>query len=68
MIQGLVLGSSFGMPGWMLLDQGLYTLDGSECNKIGTSFQAFQFESDKCHRFVGSCLANQLLDFAEQVL
>eukprot|EP00897_Mesotaenium_endlicherianum_P009056 jgi/Mesen1/8179/ME000044S07453 len=51
---------------WMLVDPGMYTLDGSECNKIGASFSAFRFESDRCHKFVGSCLGSQLEDFAQQ--
>lgn len=27
---------------WMLLDRGMVTLDGSECNKIGVGFTAFR--------------------------
>ena len=50
---------------WLLLDRSLFSLDGSQCDKIGASFSAFQYQADKCRRYVGSCLSNQLLDFAE---
>ena len=32
------------MSGWMLVDQSLVTLDGSECNKIGVGFSAFRYQ------------------------
>ncbi|CAI7925839.1 unnamed protein product, partial [Closterium sp. NIES-54] len=51
--------------GWLLVDKERYSLDGSECSKVGTSFSAFRFEPDRCQRSVGSCLSNQLLDFAQ---
>ncbi|CAI5951715.1 unnamed protein product [Closterium sp. NIES-64] len=51
--------------GWLLVDKERYSLDGSECNKVGTSFSAFRFEPERCQRSVGSCLSNQLLDFAQ---
>ncbi|CAI5513237.1 unnamed protein product [Closterium sp. Naga37s-1] len=52
--------------GWQLVDKERYSLDGSECSKVGTSFSAFRFEPDRCQRSVGSCLSNQLLDFAQE--
>ncbi|CAI5526353.1 unnamed protein product [Closterium sp. Naga37s-1] len=52
--------------GWLLVDKERYSLDGSECSKVGTSFSAFRFEPDRCQRSVGSCLSNQLLDFAQE--
>lgn len=33
---------------WMLLDRGMVTLDGSECNKIGVGFSAFRSVSLPC--------------------
>eukprot|EP00210_Caulerpa_lentillifera_P005322 g5085.t1 len=47
---------------WMLIDKTQISLDGSECNKVGTSFTAFRFQTDGCSRPVGTCLANQLQD------
>jgi len=35
---------SANMSGWMLVDQSLVTLDGSECNKIGVGFSAFRYQ------------------------
>ena len=45
---------------WLLVDKSMVTLDGSECDKIGTSFSAFRFQSSGCSRVVGSCLNNQI--------
>lgn len=30
---------------WMMLDLSLVSLDGATCNKVGTSYGAFQFQS-----------------------
>eukprot|EP00892_Ulva_mutabilis_P000250 jgi/Ulvmu1/10225/UM060_0025.1 len=51
---------------WMLLDRGMVTLDGSECNKIGVGFTAFRYQSEKCGRTIGSCLGNQLPALQEE--
>ena len=51
---------------WMMVDKNRVTLDGSECNKIGTSFEAFKVRQvDACRQQVDSCLKNQLVDFVE---
>ena len=52
-------------PGWLLLDSAAFSLDGSECNLVGSSFPAFNSEARPCTGRVGDCLRNQLLDLAE---
>jgi len=47
----------------MFLDKYLFTLDGSECNKIGVSYSAFRYESNKCQNRVGNCLKNQINNY-----
>jgi hypothetical protein len=47
---------------WMVVNPGMVSMDGSECNKIGTSYKAFQLQSNKCEVSKGSCLRNQILD------
>ena len=46
----------------MLVNSNEITPSGSECNKIGVSYNAFQTESDKCQQYIGSCLNNQIYD------
>jgi hypothetical protein len=48
-------------PTWLLVDPTQITYDGTECNKIGVSYYAFQSQSDRCILIAGSCLANQIL-------
>ena len=43
----------------MLVDNNLFTNDGSECNKIGVSYSAFRNQVNPCTRQTGTCLANQ---------
>lgn len=52
-------GSKF----WQFVDRQLVTLDGSECNKIGTSYTAFRNQQKGCENTAMSCLQNQLLDY-----
>ena len=49
-----------GVNAWMLVDREMFTLDGTECNKIGVSYNAFRYETDRCIKHVGSCLHNQV--------
>ena len=49
-----------GISNWMLVDDLRFELDGTVCNKIGVSFNAFQMESGACQNVAGSCLNNQL--------
>ena len=55
-------------PGWLLLDSAAFSLDGSECNLVGSSFSAFNSEARPCVGQVGDCLRNQLLDLAEVII
>ena len=48
---------------WLILDKSLVTDDGSECNKVGVSYEAFNSQGNRCKMRAGSCLANQLLDY-----
>jgi hypothetical protein len=52
-----------GMSRWMFISQDGVTLDGTECDKIGVSYEAFQNQANKCNMMIGSCLTNQLEDF-----
>lgn len=47
---------------WMLVDKDKFTIDGSQCDKIGVSFTAFQNQKEKCNVPVQSCLKNQIID------
>ena len=49
-----------GIERWMLVDKIRFSLDGSECDKIGVGFFAFQSQSEKCNIETGSCLNNQI--------
>jgi hypothetical protein len=52
-----------GARNWMLIDKTDTALDGTVCNKIGVSFEAFRNEYGACEKVPGSCLNNQLEDF-----
>eukprot|EP00758_Cryptobia_borreli_P014885 Tbor_TRINITY_DN5967_c2_g2::TRINITY_DN5967_c2_g2_i9::g.19069::m.19069 len=47
---------------WMLIEKHQVTLDGSECNKIGVSYQASVSEGNKCALSRGSCTGAQIDD------
>lgn len=47
---------------WMMVDKHTVTLDGTECNKIGVSHEAFYSQSQRCDKYANSCLDNQLED------
>ena len=51
---------------WMLVDKNKFTLDGSQCDKIGVSFAAFNNQNEKCNVPVKSCLKNQIIDLYEE--
>jgi hypothetical protein len=51
-----------GSPFWMLVDRSQITFDGTECNKIGTSYSAFRSQGNKCEMPVNSCFGSQLDD------
>lgn len=51
---------------WLIVDKAQVTFDGTECNKIGTSFYAFHNQNSKCEVRQGSCLNNQIADLLAQ--
>lgn len=51
-----------GTASWLLVDKNEVTIDGTECNKVGTSYSAFKHQSSRCDNVAGSCLGNQLED------
>lgn len=51
---------------WMVVPRDMFSLDGSACNKIGTSYKAFQYQSNKCSVIKGSCLNNQIEDLLKE--
>ena len=46
----------------MGIDRSEITFDGSECNKVGTSYTGFNGQANKCNMQVSSCFQNQLYD------
>ena len=50
----------------MLVDRERFSFDGSECNKIGTSYEAFNNQAAACDRPSQSCLGNQIADLHER--
>lgn len=51
----------------MLVEREQVSFDGKECNKIGTSYHAFNNQpGDKCQQPVASCLANQIQNFYDE--
>ncbi len=49
-----------------MVDKEQVSFTGTECGKIGTSFQAFQTQASACNSPVGSCLENQIKDLIDQ--
>ncbi|GLC38811.1 hypothetical protein PLESTM_000779900 [Pleodorina starrii] len=47
---------------WMLIDQGMFSMDGKACDKIGTGFPAFRDQQNGCSRAQQTCLSGQLND------
>ena len=45
---------------WLSLPYGMVTLDGSECDKVGTSYSGFYSQGERCYRPLESCLNNQV--------
>ena len=43
----------------LVVPRHMLTEDGRQCNMIGTSYEAFVNENNKCFRSTGSCLSNQ---------
>lgn len=57
---------ALGAAAWMFVDKDMVTRDGSQCGKIGVSYEAFRFEQGKCGKRVGSCLGGQLEDLYQR--
>eukprot|EP01084_Bolivina_argentea_P148193 259133_1 len=51
------------LPNSMLIEKNKVTLDGRECDKIGVSYHAFRYQTDKCIKEIGDRLNNQLEDY-----
>ena len=51
-----------GSPYWMAIDTSMISFDGTQCNKVGTSYTGFNGQPNKCNSLVGSCFGNQLDD------
>lgn len=51
-----------GLPEYMILPDTMVTVDGTECNKVGVSYYAFNSQGNRCEMDSGSCLQNQLTD------
>lgn len=52
-----------GLPEYMILPDTMITIDGTECNKVGVSYYAFNSQGNRCQMSAGSCLENQLTNF-----
>jgi len=55
-----------GVSTWMLIRRDQVSIDGRECNKIGTSYEAFATQGSKCSQPIGTCLGGQLQSFYEE--
>ena len=51
-----------------MLDKSYFSLDGSQCNKIGVSMSAFSTQPSRCGADSGACLQNQIPDVERQAL
>lgn len=51
-----------GSKEYLLLDKSRVTFDGSECNKVGVSYEAFATQGNACAVPHGTCLSSQLED------
>jgi len=47
---------------WMFIEKAGVSFGGTECNKVGTSFSAFNHQNNKCRQLVQSCFQDQLED------
>lgn len=45
---------------YMILPATMVTLDGTQCNKVGVGYYAFNSQGSRCEMESGSCLLNQL--------
>lgn len=47
---------------WLMVDTTAISTDGSQCNKIGTSYEAFATQGRACEQLKDTCLAMQIKD------
>ncbi|XP_039281910.1 uncharacterized protein LOC111044601 [Nilaparvata lugens] len=47
---------------YLLVQSDDISLEGDECNKVGTSFEGFATQPDRCAQPRGTCLQNQPID------
>ncbi|KAJ4456558.1 putative Hapless 2 [Paratrimastix pyriformis] len=52
----------------MLIDRDLVSFDGGTCDRIGTSYSPFRYQSNACRQHTGACLRNQLEDYHQSDL
>lgn len=61
-LSGLVLLGPPSKGEWLALGRDAFSFDGSVCDRIGTSYAAFQNQPRRCEVAAGSCLRNQISD------
>ena len=47
---------------WLVVDKSLVSLDGRDCDRVGTSYSAFRSQPNACASTAESCLRNQIRD------
>jgi len=47
---------------WLVVDKSLVSLDGRDCDRVGTSYPAFRSQASACSSAQGACLHNQIRD------
>ncbi|XP_057855553.2 protein HAPLESS 2 isoform X2 [Cryptomeria japonica] len=50
---------------WMLIERTRYTLDGTECDKIGVDFVGFSNQPSFCSAPLGTCIQQQLINYLQ---
>jgi hypothetical protein len=50
----------------LIVEREQVTMSGGECDKIGTSYRAFQTQGSACNVPVDSCLTSQIKDVINQ--
>ena len=53
-----------GVANWLLVDKQAVTMDGSVCNKIGTSYEAFRQQASACTNAVPTKEASGIKAYA----
>ncbi|CBH16208.1 hypothetical protein, conserved [Trypanosoma brucei gambiense DAL972] len=57
-----------GYNEWIIVDTHLVSIRGTECNKVGVSYEGFATQGSRCDAYPGACLANQLEDYRDRDL